>query len=364
MMHQSSMGTVVILLGYKLSPLWQSGFLTFFFLVTAISMGFAAVTFESILSSVAFKRPFEEVILAENLVALETQQSIELNDAYRIYPVSVADLLAEGSKTEGEGVRAVSKYAGDKWGGKYLRAPDVFVGLIARKDDLFCSLAEIAVVSGYVHDNNIGDKYPPTRFIKSIRESRKIGLTQEATYQYGVAREGNNRDIADILFARTYGQDHLVLLNMCRSIGKEFYKITVKKIRARSLALYLNSTFCVLQRELFGVTNLGGGAIKFSGDDLRMFLFPLKLIQGFSFPTEDRFIAREIKSIFEEIGVYPLSGTQINEQEPAPLPDRKALDDIVFDALGLSEEERKQVYRAVCQLVWERISKAKSVTRN
>ena len=47
MMHQSSMGTVVVLLGYKLSPLWQSSFLTFFFLITAISMGFAVVVFES-----------------------------------------------------------------------------------------------------------------------------------------------------------------------------------------------------------------------------------------------------------------------------------------------------------------------------
>ena len=51
----------------------------------------------------------------------------------------------------------------------------------------------------------------------------------------------------------------------------------------------------------------------------------------------------------------------IPEQEPHPLLDRKALDDIVFDALGLTEDERKEVYRAVCQLVWERISKAKSV---
>ena len=64
MMHQSSMGTVVILLGYKLSPLWQSSFLTFFFLITAISMGFAVVAFESILSSVAFRRPLEMRILA------------------------------------------------------------------------------------------------------------------------------------------------------------------------------------------------------------------------------------------------------------------------------------------------------------
>ena len=51
----------------------------------------------------------------------------------------------------------------------------------------------------------------------------------------------------------------------------------------------------------------------------------------------------------------------IYEQEPDPLPDRAALDKVVFDALELSEEERKDVYRAVCQLVWNRISKANSV---
>jgi len=43
------------------------------------------------------------------------------------------------------------------------------------------------------------------------------------------------------------------------------------------------------------------------------------------------------------------------------LPDRKALDDIVFDILGLTEEERKEVYRAVGELVKNRLEKAKSV---
>ena len=64
MMHQSSMGTVVILLGYKLSPLWQSQLLTVNFLITAFTMGFAIVVFESVLSSVALKRPFETHLLS------------------------------------------------------------------------------------------------------------------------------------------------------------------------------------------------------------------------------------------------------------------------------------------------------------
>jgi Ni/Fe-hydrogenase subunit HybB-like protein len=65
MMHQSSMGTVVVLLGHQLSPLWQSPMLTVNFLVTAFTIGFAIVGFESVLSSVGFRRPFESRILGK-----------------------------------------------------------------------------------------------------------------------------------------------------------------------------------------------------------------------------------------------------------------------------------------------------------
>jgi Ni/Fe-hydrogenase subunit HybB-like protein len=64
MMHQSSMGTVVVLLGYQLSPLWLSQMLTLYFLITAITMGFAVVAFESVVSSAAFHRPFETRIMS------------------------------------------------------------------------------------------------------------------------------------------------------------------------------------------------------------------------------------------------------------------------------------------------------------
>ncbi len=63
--------------------------------------------------------------------------------------------------------------------------------------------------------------------------------------------------------------------------------------------------------------------------------------------------------IFTELGFDP--NKPIREQEPNPLPDRKALDDIVFDVLGLSEEERKEVYWAVAELVKNRLEKARSV---
>ena len=75
-----------------------------------------------------------------------------------------------------------------------------------------------------------------------------------------------------------------------------------------------------------------------------------------------RILIRPIKSIFDELGLDPNDPNKpIREQEPNPLPDRKALDDIVFDALGLTEEERKEVYWAVAELVQSRLKKAKSV---
>ncbi|WP_353684049.1 hypothetical protein V4D30_09250 [Thermodesulfovibrio sp. 3907-1M] len=39
----------------------------------------------------------------------------------------------------------------------------------------------------------------------------------------------------------------------------------------------------------------------------------------------------------------------------------KALDYIIFDALGLTDEERKEVYWAVTELVKTRLEKARSV---
>jgi len=40
---------------------------------------------------------------------------------------------------------------------------------------------------------------------------------------------------------------------------------------------------------------------------------------------------------------------------------RKALDDIIFGILGLTEDERKEVYWAVCELVKNRREKEGSV---
>ena len=62
-MHQSSLGSLMIVAGNKLSALWQTGWLPLLFLISSILMGYAIVVFESYYSSVGFKRPFETTML-------------------------------------------------------------------------------------------------------------------------------------------------------------------------------------------------------------------------------------------------------------------------------------------------------------
>ena len=136
---------------------------------------------------------------------------------------------------------------------------------------------------------------------------------------------------------------------------KRLYMLYGKK----DFLVYLNSTMLPFMAEIMSRKSLGEGLL-----DLTVYEYSFIPILSEKFGNLENLLPkREIHDIFTECGIDPESDIPISEQEPNPLPDRKALDDIVFDALGLTEEERKEVYRAVCQLVWERISKARSVRR-
>jgi len=62
-MHQSSLGSLMMLAGPKLHPLWQTGLLPLLFLICCLTMGYAIVVFESTFSSMAFKRELETPML-------------------------------------------------------------------------------------------------------------------------------------------------------------------------------------------------------------------------------------------------------------------------------------------------------------
>ncbi len=64
-MHQSSLGTLMVIAGEKLSPIWQSNWLPVTFLITAILMGYGMVIFESLWASISLKRPLETDMLGK-----------------------------------------------------------------------------------------------------------------------------------------------------------------------------------------------------------------------------------------------------------------------------------------------------------
>jgi Ni/Fe-hydrogenase subunit HybB-like protein len=64
-LHQSSLGTMWVLMPEKLSPLWYSLYLPAFFWLSAVAVGLAMTIVESTLSSRAFKRGLEIKLLAD-----------------------------------------------------------------------------------------------------------------------------------------------------------------------------------------------------------------------------------------------------------------------------------------------------------
>jgi Ni/Fe-hydrogenase subunit HybB-like protein len=63
-MHQSSLGSLLIVFGYQVHPLWQSGWLLpLMYLMTAIMLGYSAVILEATLSAVGFKRRLETPVV-------------------------------------------------------------------------------------------------------------------------------------------------------------------------------------------------------------------------------------------------------------------------------------------------------------
>jgi len=88
-MHQSSLGTLMLLADSRLHPLWNTRLLPLMFLLTCVSMGFAVVVCESAFSSVAFKRRPETSMLGNLAAAIVPVQLV-------VVAMRLADLAWRG----------------------------------------------------------------------------------------------------------------------------------------------------------------------------------------------------------------------------------------------------------------------------
>lgn len=109
----------------------------------------------------------------------------------------------------------------------------------------------------------------------------------------------------------------------------------------------LNTTFHYLQLSIVGRVNQGLGVLNTYGPDLdHILVLDPRLVSGV-----------ELCRAFARVAERPV----MNIYEEVSQSDRHVLDDIAFDALGLTQGEREAVYEGVAELVRKRLAKARSV---
>ena len=113
---------------------------------------------------VMFKEPFEHILSPVIFEEIEAAKKRKTTPEYRVNPIVQKLLLedgceihvAEDSKEEGQKVRIkkpkqgplikVAKYIGNKWGGKYLRAPDIYWTILKKGKGKLIRLGDVAEV--------------------------------------------------------------------------------------------------------------------------------------------------------------------------------------------------------------------------
>ena len=366
---------------------------------------------DNLIRFVSIRKSFEESVFTENLLVVEENEGRYSDETLRVVTRSSKQLLEEGMSEPDEEVNLISAtYSGNKWGGKYLRAPDIFFTILEKGKGKLVQLGDVAdirrgITTGcneffYLSKEDaerwkIEPEYLKPVF-KSPRESEEIEINPEKLeiqafvcqqskeelegkqalkyIEWGEKQFFNkrtsvetrrqwwalpNRFFATVLWPMIHNDRFVVFFNKSRVyVDHNLFEIDFHN---ELFPFSILTTASILCRELFGRANLGQGALKTEGIDICKMLILNPVLFPHSINNQTICLTRKVNSVFAECGINPDSGIPISEQEPRPLPDRAALDKVVFDALGLTEEERKDVYRAACQLVWDRLSRARSV---
>lgn len=378
-------------------------------IISVISSPRKVVDDEHISRFVAFKKSYEEVILTEVLIEIDSAEGLSKNEDYRIYPICNRELFEAGSEVmEGKpGKKMLREYVGEKWGGKFLRAPDVLFTILDKGKGKLAKLGSLSEVKRGITTGaneffyltkekaaqwSIEDQFlvpvlKGPRDCKAIKvDPTVLGLllffcdkarsairgTGALKYiEWGEEQKFHKRptvagrenwwvlpkQLGNIFWVKesnvrlaTYVADEDIVAD-CRL----YYSAGSLGLKA-----VCNSTLYHFFNEANARAGLGLGARSLMVYEVNAGLIVDPGLVESALKGEPAIFNRNVEDIFVECGIDPTSETQISEQKPTPKPDRKELDDVIFNILGLSEQEKDDVYRGVCQLVWNRISKAES----
>jgi hypothetical protein len=375
---------------------------------------------------VMHKVSFEESLNSANLKLVYNSNSVISTNVLRIYPKSQAELLDEGFEKEEDSIFK-GKYTGSKWGGKFLRAPDIYFTVLEKGKGKLIPLKEIAEVrrgfttgandffyveptgkpaqegllhvkngagwEGFIEEEFLRPVIKSPRECKSIivndkdlkykvflcnKSKKELKGTNAFNYiEWGEKQKYHKRPTCcnrhewwnlkvsrygDLFCMMSFNDRHIFWENKNNLVDARLYDIYLNNRKDYDiLKIILNSTITPIFIELGARTNLGEGALDFKVYEAERILIlnPELIGKEIIEKINNSFLSRKILSIFKECGFDQEKA--IRSQNPNPLPDRKALDDIVFDILNLTVDERKEVYWSVCELVQNRLQKASSI---
>ena len=345
---------------------------------------------DDIIKFVVFKEPYDKILNSPVVEQVRKTNVKTINDKFRLIVKTRKELWIEGIETKDDELNESRlwsyPYIGNKWGGKYLRAPEIFFKILEKGKDKVVKLGDIAeVISGVITGNNKSyyipffsdfneDEYIPA--FKSSKDVNKI-ICQKTDVKWLLRKESRFLSkVADFLIGDTKNDRFVVHFNRDKIIFEhKFIGINFKpEFKKEYNILMLNSTLFILFTEMFGKSNLGEGALYLVPFDIkRMIVINPKFLEVPRSENIERFLTRPILSIFEELGFQKCNQRDCKHPEhpyeyvkseevsfDRIMPDRRELDKIIFEAIGLTEEEQLEVYRAVLELVKNRLLKAKS----
>lgn len=206
---------------------------------------------------VNFKRPFEEVLFTEKLLAIAKTAENTRNNDYRINVLSRDELYRGGLEVE-ENTLKGSEYVGDKWGSKYLRAPEIYDQILQKGQSKLQQLSDLAIIKRgfttgcndffYIERNtpkaNSIEKDYLRPIIKSSQELDSIKIDISKLKYYVFLCNKNKRELLDS-HALKYindGERKEIQIKQGKDKGKTLYGYNkLSTVKSRPLWYSLNS---------------------------------------------------------------------------------------------------------------------------
>ncbi|MCJ7515568.1 MAG: Eco57I restriction-modification methylase domain-containing protein [Dehalococcoidia bacterium] len=350
---------------------------------------------------VMFRVPFEHILSPVIFDEVEEATERRATKEYRVFPILQKKLLEDGCEVPDEEEEAgkttgplikVARYIGNKWGGKYLRAPDIYWTILERGEGILKPLNTIKeVVYGiktganeffYLDEERIREWEIEEEFftpvIKSPKECKRIlidptnlklnlfmchkderelkGTAALEYIKWGESQQYNeNASVRgrSCWWHSPYVTGNAVFVKEANDSSAVFYNPTHYPIDCRLYCanlpditfLFLNSPIAAMMFEIYNRAGLGEGARSLMVSDYA----GVPCLAGTS-------IEVDIKKIIEEISSLP--PRKLKQVRDAAWSH---LDDAIFEALSLTQGERDAAYEAVINLVEARLKKAGSV---